>query len=77
MRKWLKEARVSAGFSLKSLSTIIGVTWQALSYYENGQRRPSPEVAKKIGTALNIDWTRFFDEKDNDNESGEDVEKAV
>jgi putative transcriptional regulator len=39
------------------------------AYYtmiENGIRRPSPEVAKRIGAALEFDWTRFYEtEKEN------------
>jgi len=34
------------------------------SYYgliENGVRRPSPEVAIRIGAALEFDWTRFYE----------------
>lgn len=61
MREWLKKARLDAGFTLQQLSDAVGVSWQSLSYYESGERRPSPDVAIKIGEVLKLDWTRFYD----------------
>lgn len=37
------------------------------SYYcmiENGKRRPSVQVAKRIAKVLDFNWTRFYDEVD-------------
>ena len=62
MRDWLKKKRLEAGLTLQQLSECIGVSWQSLAYYENGERRPTPETAKKIGAYLGFDWTRFYDD---------------
>lgn len=63
MREWLKEARTQSGLTLKQLSENVGVSWQSLAYYESGERRPSPDVAKRIGGFLGFDWTRFYEDK--------------
>lgn len=34
----------------------------AYSNIENGERRPSVEVAKRIAAVLGFEWTRFFEE---------------
>lgn len=60
MRVWLKEARISAGLTLHQLSEAVGVTEQSLSYYENGDRRPTPEIAMRIASYLHFPWTRFY-----------------
>lgn len=60
MRDWLKELRIKAGYTLQDLSAIVNVSEQSLSYYENGDRRPAPEVAIKLGDALGFDWRRFY-----------------
>lgn len=60
MRAWLKEARIQAGYTLHQLSEVVGVSEQSLSYYENGDRRPTPEIAMKLGFYLLFPWTRFY-----------------
>jgi len=44
------------------LGKQIGVTEQFIFYLEKGKRRPSVEVAKKLGALLGFDWTEFFEE---------------
>lgn len=63
MREWLKEKRLAKGLTLHELSVQVGVSWQSISYYENGTRRPTPEVAMKIGAFLGFPWTRFFEDE--------------
>lgn len=62
MREWLREKRLSKGLTLNDVAEKAGVSWQSISYYENGDRRPSPETAIKIGTILGFDWKRFYEE---------------
>ena len=57
---WLKKKRIEKGYTLRQLSEIVGVSEQSLSYYESGERRPTPEVAQKIGKVLGFDWTLFY-----------------
>ncbi len=63
MREWLKQKRIEKGYTLSQLSEIVGVSEQSLSYYENGDRRPVPEVAIALGKALGFDWTIFYKEE--------------
>ena len=45
--------------------TEKGITRQYYGMIENGERRPSVDVAKSIGKVLDIDWTIFFELKCN------------
>jgi putative transcriptional regulator len=38
-----------------------GITRQYYGMIENGERRPSVEVAKRIAPVLGIQWTIFFE----------------
>lgn len=70
MRKWLRDARKEKGMSLKQAAAYVGVSYQSISYYERGLRVPTPNVAKRVGFALNVDWTRFFEDDDEPDGSG-------
>lgn len=69
----LKEMRTQCGMSRKKLSTESGVTVRALISYEQGTRRPSPEVAQKIAAVLNLTleelWAMFY----SDGKTGSDA----
>lgn len=41
------------------------ISRQYYGMIENGERRPSVDVAKKISSILNIKWTIFFETKSN------------
>lgn len=62
--KWLKAMREEKGVSQKELSQEIGIAQASYSNIENGERRPSVAVAKRIGAALGFDWTRFFENQE-------------
>ena len=62
MRSWLREKRLDMGLTLNDLAKAVGVSWQSISYYENGSRRPSPEIAQKIADVLGFSWTRFYED---------------
>lgn len=59
-RTWLRRIRNERGLSQKDIANFIGTTTTFYTYVENGQRRPSPEIAQKIGKILDFDWTRFY-----------------
>ena len=63
-REWLKNKRIENGMTLETLAKRVNVSWQAIGYYEKGQRTPKPKVAKKIGAILGFDWTLFFADDD-------------
>ena len=51
---WLKNARQQKGLSQAQLSKLTDIDANTLSRYERGVVKPSIDVAKKIGKALNI-----------------------
>lgn len=59
-RQWLIELRKEQGLGLTEISKKIGTTTQFYYYIENGDRRPSPEIAQKIGDILGFNWTMFY-----------------
>ncbi len=63
MRGWLKEYRLSKDLTQQDLADIVNIDVTSIGKYENGKRRPSYEVAKKIAEVLGFDWTEFFNEK--------------
>lgn len=62
MRKWLFELR--KGRSQAQVAEAAGITQQMYSAVELGERRPSPEIAKKIAAVLGFDWTLFYQDED-------------
>ena len=67
MREWLREIRGKR--SQLEIANQCGVSHQMYNFIENGKRRPSVAVAKRIGAALGFDWTRLF----NDGGGGREV----
>lgn len=66
MRNWLKALRKQHDLSQAKVAEISGITQQMYNLIENGERRPSVETAKKIAQVLGFDWTRFFEDEQND-----------
>ena len=62
MRSWLEDARKAKNYTKAKLAEIVGLDISAIGKYERGERRPSPENAKTIAAALDIHWTRFFED---------------
>ena len=60
-RLWLIKLRKKRKLSQYELSIKCGTTQMTISNLENGTRRPSPDLAQKIGKALNFDWTKFYE----------------
>ena len=46
------------------LGELCGVAQRTIAAYESGERRPSPEVAQKIGQSLGFPWTDFYEDDD-------------
>lgn len=74
--KGIRKARNMKGIEVCKVAEL---SLSTLSMIENGKRRPSVAVAKRIAAALGFDWTLFFDDSgDNEAESGQtrrDAEK--
>lgn len=72
----LKELRKAKGLTQKQLAEMIGVKNSIISFYEVGDRIPSPEVIKKLAAVLHIsaDFLLGLDKGDTINVSGLDEE---
>lgn len=55
----IKEARMSRGYSLSDLSEKIGVSSQAISQYEIGTSKPSPQIMLKMMEILDFPFNFF------------------
>ena len=62
-RHWLKQIREAKCLEQKEVADKVGKTQACYSYIESGYRRPSVELAQKIASVLEFDWTLFFPEK--------------
>lgn len=62
-RDWLIRMRKERNLDQQDVAELIGTTQQFYNYVENGKRRPSPEIAIKIGKVLNFDWRLFYERK--------------
>ena len=65
--EFMSERRKSIEMTQIELSKKIGVTQSMICNIESGRRRPSPELAQKIGAILGFDWTVFFTTDKSDN----------
>ena len=61
-RTWLKKYRNELGYSTIQVAKLVDITQQFYWYIENGQRRPSPQLAQKIAKLLGFDWKLFFED---------------
>lgn len=59
--KELREIRKEKALTEAEVSAKAGITQQYYNFIENGKRRPSVAVAKKIAEVLGFDWTRFYE----------------
>lgn len=62
-RRWLQDLRDAADLTQQDVAELIETTQQHYSYIENGDRRPSPRLAKRIAELFDFDWTVFFDDE--------------
>lgn len=59
MRDWLVEIRGPK--SQYKVAEEIGIAQSTYASIETGSRRPSVEMAKRIGKAMDFEWTRFYE----------------
>ena len=58
--EWLKKRRLELGLKQEELAAQCGISQNHYSNIETGIRKPSVDVAKKIGEVLGVEWTRFY-----------------
>lgn len=68
LKTLLVSKRKELGFSHQDVADKSGanITRSFYGMIENGERRPSVEVAKRIASLLKIEWTIFFEVKSNE-----------
>lgn len=66
MRNWLRKMRMAAGLSEAETARRAGIAQPFYHNIEAGYKNPSVDTAKKIGTVLGFDWTRFYDDSPTD-----------
>ena len=62
-RTYLIQKRLNANFSQSDIANLVGISRQYYNSIENGLRRPSPEIAKKIANCLNFkdEWYKLLE----------------
>lgn len=67
LQKYLIKKRSNLGLTHQDVVDKSGamITRQYYGMIENGDRRPSVDVAKKIASVLDIEWTIFFENNSN------------
>ncbi|MEI6386356.1 MAG: helix-turn-helix transcriptional regulator [Spirochaetota bacterium] len=58
--KHVRAYRARAGLSLVQLALAVGTKYPNLSAIENDRRVIGGAIAKKLGAALNVDYTKFL-----------------
>ena len=60
---WLTEKRVGENLSQVEVAKKCSISRQYYNFIENGGRRPSPEVAKRIADVLGFgsEWYRLLE----------------
>ena len=53
------------------LAQNLGVSQRMIAACELGERRPSPGLAQRIGAVLGFEWTRFYEDEDEQEEAEE------
>ena len=61
-RDWLIKKRKAKKISQEELALKCDVSQVTIARIETGERRPSPELSKKIADVLNFSWTKFYEE---------------
>lgn len=56
LARYLKNVRESLGYSIYDVNKLCEISPSYLSLMENGKRRPSPIILKKLSSIYNIDY---------------------
>ncbi|WP_149315798.1 helix-turn-helix transcriptional regulator [Lentilactobacillus buchneri] len=58
---WLQKKREDSELTQEEAASKANVSRTTYASIEQGYRRPSVPTAKKIASALNFEWTYFFE----------------
>lgn len=59
----MAKARKEKGLTQAELAQLLGITQRMVAAVEAGERRPSVDLAKRIGQVLDIPWMEFFEDE--------------
>ncbi|ADO57467.1 MULTISPECIES: helix-turn-helix transcriptional regulator [Paenibacillus] len=65
-REWLVKLRNDANKTHDEVATKVKISRQYYGMIESGIRNPSVDLAKKIASFLEFEWTLFFADKSNE-----------
>ncbi len=51
----IREARKRKGWSQRKLAGVLGISQALVAYYENGERKPTPETLRSLKKVLDLD----------------------
>lgn len=57
----IKTLRKHKGLTQAELAELSGIQQSMLSLIESGKRTPSVRSAQRIAAALGVEWTKFFE----------------
>ena len=63
-REFLIIRRKERGLSGRRVAKLCNLNPGSYCNIENGHREPSVDTAKRIAKVLELDWTKFFEEKE-------------
>lgn len=63
MRGWLRDIRISKGLTQEQVAILSDISRSHYTHIEQGTKKPSVDVAKRIAKQLGFDWTIFFENK--------------
>ncbi|MET3697417.1 DNA-binding XRE family transcriptional regulator [Bacillus oleivorans] len=59
-KRKLEAKRIKMNMKQEEIAGRVGISRQHYNRILNGKRKPSVELAKQLGTILNVEWTIFF-----------------
>lgn len=73
----IREARKAKHMTQKELAKVANVSYVSISRYESGIRLPSVPTAQRIAAALGVEWTRFFEPINQQEEQSLETERQA
>ena len=70
VREWLIAIREEKDMTQGAVANMAGIAQPSYFEIEKGISTPRPETAKKIAAVLGFEWTRFYEDKE-ENEEGQ------
>lgn len=58
--KTMARLRKARKMTQAELGAAVGVTQRMIAAIEGAERRPSPDLAQRIGAELGLDWNEFY-----------------